>query len=366
MENNNNEVEMRDVMDEEDEEDSECEGEGKKSLGGRVKGPWSENEDNVLSQIVGSFGARNWSLIAKAIPGRSGKSCRLRWCNQLDPALKRKPFTDEEDLLILQAHSVHGNKWAAIARLLPGRTDNAIKNHWNSTLRRRGIELGKLRLEPGNGFEDPSGEKSKASSEETLSCGNVSSPKSLEGKDVSSLETDGKYKDKAQTEYLLCNEAMDPPKLYKPVPRISAFSIYNPLDGPEPLLQYTRATCSQSVLLPPKSDAGIGRFLEGAYGERLVPRQCGHGCCCTSTEKLSKSSLLGPEFSDYEEPPSFPCHELAALAADISNIAWLKSGLDNSNVKAPDYESGRLMMPRGYHVQMGHIDESKKNIFSQT
>ncbi|PIN24861.1 hypothetical protein CDL12_02375 [Handroanthus impetiginosus] len=59
----------------------------------RVKGPWSPDEDAKLSQLVSNFGARNWSLIARGIPGRSGKSCRLRWCNQLDPAVKRKPFT---------------------------------------------------------------------------------------------------------------------------------------------------------------------------------------------------------------------------------------------------------------------------------
>lgn len=59
----------------------------------RVKGPWSPEEDAILSQIVTNFGARNWCLIAKAIPGRSGKSCRLRWCNQLDPSLKHNPFT---------------------------------------------------------------------------------------------------------------------------------------------------------------------------------------------------------------------------------------------------------------------------------
>lgn len=61
--------------------------------GGKVKGPWSPEEDAVLSRLVSQFGARNWSLIARGIPGRSGKSCRLRWCNQLDPCLKRKPFT---------------------------------------------------------------------------------------------------------------------------------------------------------------------------------------------------------------------------------------------------------------------------------
>ncbi|KAK9123789.1 hypothetical protein Sjap_013391 [Stephania japonica] len=59
----------------------------------RVKGPWSPEEDAILSRLVSKFGARNWSLIARGIPGRSGKSCRLRWCNQLDPCVKRKPFT---------------------------------------------------------------------------------------------------------------------------------------------------------------------------------------------------------------------------------------------------------------------------------
>ena len=69
---------------------------GDKSAGGssgRVKGPWSPEEDAILSQFVSKFGARNWSLIARGISGRSGKSCRLRWCNQLDPCVKRKPFT---------------------------------------------------------------------------------------------------------------------------------------------------------------------------------------------------------------------------------------------------------------------------------
>lgn len=70
-------------------------GGGSRGRGGRdrVKGPWSPEEDAILSRLVSKFGARNWSLIARGISGRSGKSCRLRWCNQLDPAVKRKPFT---------------------------------------------------------------------------------------------------------------------------------------------------------------------------------------------------------------------------------------------------------------------------------
>lgn len=68
-------------------------GSGSNGARDRVKGPWSPEEDAILSQLVCKFGARNWSLIARGIVGRSGKSCRLRWCNQLDPAVKRKPFT---------------------------------------------------------------------------------------------------------------------------------------------------------------------------------------------------------------------------------------------------------------------------------
>ncbi|KAL7165699.1 hypothetical protein ACSBR2_036557 [Camellia fascicularis] len=101
-------------------------------------GSWTAEEDQKLSQAIETYGAKRWESIAvKAGFSRCGKSCRLRWLNYLRPNIKRGNIPDQEKDLILRLHKLLGNRWSLIAGRLPGRTDNEIKNYWNSHLSKK-------------------------------------------------------------------------------------------------------------------------------------------------------------------------------------------------------------------------------------
>ncbi|KAI4377991.1 hypothetical protein MLD38_015537 [Melastoma candidum] len=251
-----------------------------------VKGPWTKEEDDLIVHLVEQHGEKHWALIAKSLPGRIGKQCRERWNNYLKPGIVRTPWTEQEDLILMEAHGQYGNKWAELTKLLPGRSENAIKNHWNCTLNKR-VNC------QNDGRRRPATEPSNSGSSDLKDSEEVARPQVIVVGDVNYLSSFGATHQAANIAIHEPNtksssrdclskgaEATVPVEEYSLSPRRDSFKAPNwteaaPIDSFSGLslsLNFASGAITEGSALLPTRLHNIGLSLQGVSCPELLPK----------------------------------------------------------------------------------------------
>ena len=281
---------------------------------GTQRKQWTQLEDDTVRRLVHEHGTRAWTTVAQALPGRTGKQCRERWHNHLDHDIRKDAWSHEEDCRLIQLHGEYGNKWADIAKYLAGRTDNAVKNHWNSALR-RGENVQHLLVDGKVPLGYPDGIPPMPGSEPSAMSG---VPTQVEAAKINNLLRTNPQSSLATL--------IDFPVQEKGAPRSAVarggldalLSMLRARTSTELLAATSRLQAAISAIPPtPRSDDGSSQAeggMSAAAGAALHPEGLGNACEALLTPSLVQS-LMTPGTS---ESLGRALEEASGMAADAS------------------------------------------------
>ncbi|KAF5461597.1 hypothetical protein F2P56_017677 [Juglans regia] len=342
-----------------------------------VKGPWSKEEDEIIVKLVNKYGPKKWSTIAQHLPGRIGKQCRERWHNHLNPAINKEAWTQEEELALIRAHQIYGNKWAELTKFLPGRSDNAIKNHWNSSVKKKldsYLASGLLAQFPALPHIGHQNQHMHSSSSRMQGSGDDSGPKGIETQETSECSQEstvaGCYKSSsdmtnavlhASEEFPLTRESGSAKEQSSSPPSCSEqyYTSLEDVDFSMPNIT-CEADCSDKFLEQNFShDAGTSAGGDHQFNIHAIPN-------ISSLEVEQESSQLKTHCigtNESHETMDVPCQTSAELRASTSTGCITMGSYKLENMRIPDDECCRILFSEalndgffsGSHTKVSNI-----------